>query len=163
MPRLYVIPFTNIVAIGALQDFWEILPAVNKQVRLKRVVLSASDTTIPTSQMIRVQAGITTATAALGTGTVAGIAKTDPGDGAFGGTYTTNTTILGTGTRGVQYNNAFHIYNGLDENFDTDGRTLAQLVASNSTAVEGIFFEMLSTVSGTVHFDGTAWFEEFGG
>lgn len=158
MARLYVIPFTNIVAIGALQDFWELVGSAGKLIRIKRAVLSCSDTTIPTSQMVRVAAGITTATAALGTGTVAGLAKVDQGDAAYSGTYTTNTTILGTGTRVATYNNAFHAYNGWDENFDTDGRTLAQLTASGTG--EGLFIEMLSTVTGTVHFDGTLWVEE---
>ena len=160
MPRLYVIPFTNIVSIGATQDFWELVGSAGKLTRVKRVVLSASDTTIPTSQMIRVQAGVVSATAALGTGTTSGIQQVDLGDGAYGGTYTTNTTVLGTGTRKVMYNNAFHIYNGMDENFDTDGRTLAQHQFTGTG--EGWYFEMLSTVSGTVHFDGTLWFEESG-
>lgn len=160
MPRLYVVPFTNIVAIGSAQDFWELVGSAGKVTRVKRVVLSASDTTIPTSQMIRVQAGVVSATAALGTGTTAGIQQVDLGDGAYGGTYTTNTTVLGTGTRKIMYNNAFHIYNGLDENFDTDGRTLAQHQFTGTG--EGWYFEMLSTVSGTVHFDGTLWFEESG-
>lgn len=111
--------------------------------------------------MIRVAAGMTTATAALGTGTVAGLNAIDKGDSAAGFTYTTNTTVIGTGTRLTLYNNAFHAYNGLDENFDTDGRTLAQIIASGTG--EGFWFEMLSTVSGTVHFSGTMWVEESNG
>src|ERR1700730_4258709 len=112
MARLYTIPFTNIVAIGALQDFWEIVGSAGKLVRIKRAVLSCSDTTIPTSQMIRVSAGMVTATAALDTGTVAGLNTIDKGDSAAGFTYSTNTTVLGTGTRLTLYNNAFHAYNG---------------------------------------------------
>lgn len=160
MPRLYVIPFTNIVAIGALQDFWELVGSAGKVTRIKRIVLSCSDTTIPTSQMIAISAGVVSATAALGTGTTAGIQPLDLGDGAYGGTYTTNTTVLGTGTRKLMYENSFHAYNGLDENFDTDGRTLAQHQFTGTG--EGWYCEMLSTVTGTVHFSGTLWFEESG-
>jgi hypothetical protein len=161
MPRLYTIPFTNIVAIGATQDFWEVVGSAGKLVRLKRAVLSCTDTTIPTSQMFQITAGMTTATAALGTGTVAGLNAIDKGDSAAGFTYTTNTTVIGTGTRLTLYSNGFHAYNGWDENFDTDGRTLAQITASGTG--EGFFIEMLSTVSGTVHFSGTMWVEETNG
>ncbi len=160
MPRLYAIPFTNIVLNAPTQDIWELVGSAGKVTRVKRVVLSASDTAIPTSQMIRVQAGVVSATAALGTGTTAGIQPLDLGDGAYGGTYTTNTSILGTGTRKIMYNNAFHAYNGLDENFDTDGRTLAQHQFTGTG--EGWYFELLSTPTGTIHFDGTLWFEESG-
>jgi hypothetical protein len=161
MPRLYVIPITNIVLNApAVCDIWELVGSAGKLTRIKRVVLSASDTTIPTSQMIRVQAGVVSATAALGTGTTAGIQPLDLGDGAYGGTYTTNTSVLGTGTRKDMYNNAFHCYNGLDENFDTDGRTLAQHQFSGTG--EGWYFQLLSTPTGTIHFDGTLWFEESG-
>src|SRR6266576_2959020 len=155
MPRLYTVPFTNITSIAGTQDFWEFVGSSNKLIRLKRIVLSCDDSTIATSQMFRIAAGMTTATAALGTGTVAGLNAIDKGDSAAGFTYTTNTTVLGTGTRLALYNNAFHAYNGLDENFDTDGRTLAQITASGTG--EGFWVELLSTVVGTVHFSGTAW------
>jgi hypothetical protein len=158
MARLYTIPFSNIVAIGNLQDFWEVVGSAGKLIRLKRAKLSCVDTTIPTSQMINLAMGMTTATAALGTGTVAGLTAIDKGDSAAGFTYTTNTTVLGTGTRLPLFNDGFHAYNGWDENFDTDGRTLAQPTATGTG--EGLFIEMLSTVSGTVHFSGTLWIEE---
>jgi hypothetical protein len=160
MPRLYVIPFSAIVPNNPTQDLWELVGSAGKVTRIKRVVLSTSDSSIPTSQMINVQAGVVSATAALGTGTTAGIQPLDLGDGAYSGTYTTNTSVLGTGTRKVMYQNAFHAYNGLDENFDTDGRTLAQHQFTGTG--EGWYFELLSTLSGTVHVSGTLWFEESG-
>jgi hypothetical protein len=158
MPRLYTIGFDAITAIAALEDFFVVVGSVGKLIRMKRVLLSASDQAIPTSQMIQVAAGNITATATLGTVTTPTIQKIDPGDSAAGFTAGVNGTVLGTGTRVSLYHNAFHVYNGLDENFDTDGRTLAQPTASGTG--EGLFFELLQAVTGTVHFSGTMWIEE---
>lgn len=158
MARLYTISFSGISPPGtAPQDFFEVLGVAGKRVALKRFTLDATDSTIPTSQMVQISWGFATAgTPALGSGTSPTKQAVDPGDAAASFTALVNSTTLGAGTRQTVSNRGFHVYNGIDEgSIDPAQPPLMSVIGT-----ELMFVELLQAVSGTVHFSGTAWVEE---
>ncbi len=156
MARRYTVAFEN-VSVSAAQDLFCIIGASGKMLRLISVAVGATDTSLPTAQMIRLRTRFLPATVTNGSGgSTPTPQKLDPGDAAASFTAhandttpaTTNATAVLIETWGV------HIYQGLDFQFPTPP------VCGPS---EAITFELLSTVSGTVHLDGTALVEEIGG
>lgn len=147
------------VAVSAAQDLLSLKAASTKPIRILRYWVGATDTTLPTSQMLKLRARAATATLTAGTG---GSAQTpisiDP---------TNTTTVSATGrkndTAGATTSGAFsivdeqgvHIYNGYDSALQA--RDPIDIPISG-----GFVWELLSTVSGTVHLSGGIDFEEVG-
>jgi len=170
MARIYVGQFDNVV-VSAAQDLFAIIATTTpKSVRLLRCVISAGDSTIPTSQMVRVQIALftgVTITAGSG-GTVPTAQKTDNGDAANTGfTLAANNTTQATtsGTTNIVFDGGFHIYNGFDESFFADGsnpRGALPIFVQAAANAGSIIIRTASTMSGTVHLNGTVWVEEAG-
>lgn len=163
MPRIYTVSFEQ-VAVAAPQDLFQINgPSGSRLLRVKRAVLSATDTTLPTSQMLAIRARFLPATVTNGSvGTAPTPARTDPGDAAPSFTaYANNTTkATSSGTPVVLHEAGFHVYNGFDETFDYDANPVASPPIGPG---EAWVLELLSTPSGTLHLSGTVWLEETGG
>ena len=155
MSRIYTVTFEN-VAVSAAQDLIQIKGASNKMLRILRRWVGATDTTIPTGQMLRLRERILPATVTDGSGgTTPTPVKHDQGDAAASFTALANNTTPATtnGTAVVEYATGCHIFNGFDDIHD-DPPT----VGPTSSYV----FELLSTVTGTVHLSGGVEVEEIG-
>lgn len=170
MARIYVGQFDN-VAISAAQDLFAVIATTTpKSVRLLRCVLSNQDTTIATSQMIRMQIVLFTgATITAGSGgTTPSAQKVDNGDAANTGfTLAANNTTQATttGTTNIVYDGGFHIYNGFDESFVVDGsnpRGAMPIFVQSAANAGSIIIRTASAITGTAHFNGTIWVEEAG-
>lgn len=170
MARVYVGQIKN-VAISAAQDIWAIIATTTpKSVRLLRCVISATDTTIPTSQMIAIEIALFTgATITAGSGGSTPTAqKVDNGDPANTGfTLAANNTTQATttGTTNLVYDGGFHAYNGFDESFVVDGSNArgAMPIFVQAAANAGtILIRTTSAATGTVHISSTVWVEEAG-
>lgn len=158
MGRIYRVTFEN-VAVSAAQDLVFIPGASGKMIRILHRWVGATDTSAPTGQMIRLRERLLPTTVTLGSGGTTGITptKTDPGDAACSiTTAATNNTTQATsnGTPLVLWANGVHIYNGYDDTLDSPYPIGPS---------EAYVFELLSTVSGTVHLSGGVEFEEIGG
>lgn len=156
MPRLYTVQFQN-VSVAAAQDLFQILGAAGKMLRVIRVEVSNTDTSLATSQMLSFSGVFLPATVTTGSGgSAATPQKVDPGDAQPSFTAMVNNTTPATtsGSAAIVWSGAQHIYNGLDETFQHP-----VLVGPG----EGFLLKLLSTVSGTVHLSGTIWCEELGG
>lgn len=156
MARTYRVTFEN-VAVTLPQDLFEIVGASGKIVKIKRVAVSDVDTTAPTSQMLSLRCRLLPATVISGSGGSSPTPqKVDLGDAAASFTAKANSTTKATtgGTAVVIEENGCHIYSGFDYSFPTPP------VVGNG---ESFVFELLSTVSGTVHLSGTIEAEEIGG
>ena len=170
MSRIYIGQFDQ-VAFSAAQDAWAIIATTTpKSVRLLRCVISASDVTIPTSQMIGLQILLFTgATITAGSGgTTPTIQKADNGDAsATGFTLAANNTTgaTTTGTTNIIYDGGFQSYNGFDECFMVDGSNLRGampiFVQSNANA-GSIIVRLKNAPTGTIHLSSTVWVEEAG-
>jgi hypothetical protein len=157
MPRIYRVTFEN-VTVSAAQDLVQIKNASgsNKVLRILRRWISAVDTTAPTGQMLRLRERILPATVTDGSGgSTPTPAKLDQGDPASTFTAFANNTTPATtsGTAIVVYATGCHIFNGFDDIHDEP-----PIVIPTSSYV----FELLSTVSGTVHLSGGVEVEEIG-
>jgi hypothetical protein len=155
MSRIYSVTFEN-VTVSAAQDLLQIKGASNKMLRILRRWVGATDTTIPTGQMLRLRERILPATVTDGSGgSTPTPVKHDQGDAAATFTALANNTTPATtnGTAVVVYTAGCHIFNGFDDIHD-DPPT----VIPNASYV----FELLSTVSGTVHLSGGVEVEELG-
>lgn len=156
------------VAVTAVQDLWQVGKVADsrstKPIKVKRFVINATNTTIPTSQMLAIRVRILPATVTDGSGgtSVTAPAKTDLGDSSAGFTGFTNNTTKATtsGTATILFEGGFHIFNGMDETLDMDGKGGSQTTIPTA---EVVVIELLSTVSGTVNLSGTCWVEESGG
>ena len=158
MPRVYLIKFKN-VAISAAQDLVAIKGATGKIVRVRRVWLGMTDTTIQTAQGLNLNIKYGSATVTLGSGG-SGPTPTpvDPGDSAASFTARVNDTTPAT-TSGAFTDlipNGVHNYGGWEWAFPRDAMPP---IGVN----EGCIFELLSTVTGTCHFSGGMEVEESGG
>lgn len=156
MPRTYEVTFENVL-VSAPQDLATILGAAGKMVRILRQWVTSVDTTLVTSQQIQLRGRFLPATLTAGSGGSTPTPRpTDPGDAAASFTAhandTTKTTTSGTAT--VVEENGCHLYQGYD-------KTLARPVYVGPS--EAYVFELLSTVSGTVHLSGGVEVEEMGG
>jgi hypothetical protein len=156
MSRIYSVTFEN-VTVTAAQDLLQVKGATGKMLRILRRWVNSVDTTIPTAQMIRLRERFLPATVTDGSG---GTSPTpvphDPGDAAASFTAKANNTTQATssGTAVVLYATGCHIYNGFDDIHDEP-----PVIGPSESYV----FELLSTVSGTVHLSGGVEVEEIGG
>jgi len=156
MGRNYVVTFEQ-VAVSAVQDLLQIKGAAGKMLRIKRVWWGSTDTAIPTSQMISTRCRYLPAAVTDGSGGSSPTpAAFDPGTGAASFTAKANNTTKATssGTAITMEESGDHIYNGYS-------RAFADPPAVGPS--ESFVFELLSTVSGTVHLSGGAEVEELGG
>jgi len=158
MPRTYDVSFEN-VAVSAAQDLVTILGATGKMVKIKRMRVCSTDTTIPTAQMLQLRARFLPATVSAGSGgSTPTPRQLDPGDAAASLTAHTNDTSKSTtsGTALILEEIGAHIYSGYDFTYPQDARPTVG-------PSEAFVFELLSTVSGTVHMSGGITVEEHGG
>jgi hypothetical protein len=158
MGRIYTITTEN-VAVSAAQDLVQVIGAAGKIGKLRRVSVGATDTTLPTAQMMDLRCRFLPATVTNGSGgTSPTPQKVDPGDAAASITAKANSTTPATtgGTAALLQGWGVHIYAGLDYTFPQ---------ASQPTVgpSESVTFELLSTLSGTVHLTTTVEVEEIGG
>lgn len=156
MPRPYEVTFENVL-VSAAQDLVTILGATGKICRILRAWVTSVDTTLVTSQQIQLRGRFLPATLTAGSGgTTPTPRPTDPGDAAASFTAhvndTTKTTTSGTAT--TLEENGCHLYQGFDKTF-----ARPPIVGPS----EAFVFELLSTVSGTVHMSGGVEVEEMGG
>lgn len=165
MGRLYRVTFENIL-VAAPQDLVALyLPtsAGNfKQIDLLRYWLGATNTTLPTAQMLQVRLRWLPATVTAGSiGNAATPILEDQGDSAAKCTARVNDTTKATtnGTAVILDEQTCHIYNGFDS--ASTGQDPFPL-PNNSTAAQAAVFELLSTVSGTVNLSGGIEFSEAG-
>lgn len=157
MGRQYDINFENI-AVSAAQDLVAVLSAATKSLKLVRARVGATDSSIPTAQMLQIRVRIGTTAVTLGSGGASATARPlDPGDSAFAGTAHVNDTSKATtsGAFTILEETGCHIYAGYDYTWPQDARPTVNLAG-------GFVFELLSTVSGTVHLSGGIRVEEVG-
>lgn len=155
MSRIYSVTFEN-VTVSAAQDLIQIKGATGKMLRILRRWVGATDTTAPTQQMLRLRERFLPVTVTDGSGgTTPTPAKHDAGDAAATFTALANNTTPATtnGTAVVLYTAGVHIFNGFDDIHD-DPPTIGPS--------QSYVFELLSTVSGTVHLSGGVEVEELG-
>jgi hypothetical protein len=155
MSRIYSVTFEN-VAVSAAQDLVQVIGASNKVLRILRRWVGSTDTTIATAQMIRLRERYLPATVTNGSGgTSATPVAHDPGDAAAVFTAKVNNTTQATtsGTAQQIYATGVHIFNGFDDIHDDP-----PIIGPGASYT----FELLSTVSGTVHLSGGVEVEELG-
>lgn len=156
MPRQYSVVFEQ-VSVSAPQDLVQVVGAAGKSVKIKRVWWGATDTTLPTAQMMSTRCRFLPAVVVNGSGgTTPSFLPFDPGDAAASVTALVNNTTKATtsGTAVKLDEHGDHIYSGYDYTFPyppTIGPT------------ESFVFELLSTPAGTVHLSGGCVVEEQGG
>lgn len=158
MARRYTVATEN-VAVSAAQDLMQVAGATGKTVRIKRCFVGATDTTLVTAQSLRLRCRFLPATVTNGSGgSTPTFQKVDPGDAAASVTALANNTTQATtsGTAVVLQDIGVHIFAGWDFTFPTG----AEPVVGPS---ESFTFELLSTVTGTVHLSTTVEVEESGG
>lgn len=158
MGRIYRVTFEQ-VSVSAAQDLIFIPGATGKMIRILHRWVGSTDTTIAAAQMLSLRERFLPATVSVGSGGTTGITptKTDPGDATSSvSTAATNNTSKATtsGTPLVLWENGVHIFNGYDGDLD------APYPIGPS---EAYVFELLSSVSGTVHLSGGVEIEEIGG
>ncbi len=158
MGRIYTISTLN-VAVSAAQDLVQVIGAAGKMVKLRRVSVGATDTTLPTAQMMELRCRFLPATVTNGSGGTSPTAEpVDTGDAAASVTAKANSTTPATTSATAVLLQAWgvHIYAGLDYTFPA---------ASQPTCgpSESVTFELLSTLSGTCHLSTTVEVEEIGG
>ena len=156
MPRTYAVTFENI-ATAAAQDLVQVKGAAGKTLRILRVSVNTTDSSIPTSQMFRVRCRFLPVTVTDGSGGSTDTPRPfDPGDAAASFTALINNTTQATtnGTAAVLEDNGWHAYAGYDYAFPRP-----PIIGPS----ESFTFEMNSTPSGTVHMSGTVIVEEAGG
>lgn len=155
MGRTYEVVFES-VSVSAAQDLLQIVGAASKVLRIKRVWVNSTDTTIPTSQQISVRCRYLPVTVSNGSGGSTPTPRpVSPGDAAASFTALANSTSKATtnGTAAILYENGAHIYGGDSWSFPTP----PEIIPSTS-----FVYELLSTVSGTVHLSGGCEVEEIG-
>ena len=156
MSRQYDVNFENVL-VSAAQDLVQIKGAAGKILRIRRVRVSCVDTTAPTNQQLRLRCRFLPATVTDGSGgTTPTYNRLDPGDAAASFTALANDTTPATtsGTALVLETNGCGIFGGYDYEFPNPP------VVGPS---ESFVFELLSTVTGTVHLSGGVRVEEIGG
>jgi hypothetical protein len=158
MGKKCTVTFEN-VAVSAAQDLISIKAASTKPIRILRYWVGATDTTLPTSQMLNLRARSATATLTAGSG--GGAATPIAID--VTNTTTVSATARKNDTTGATTSGAFtivdeqgvHVYNGYDSAIQ--GRDPVDIPISG-----GFVWELLSTPTGTLHLSGGVDFEEVG-
>jgi len=156
MARTYAVTFEQI-AVSSPQDLLEIKGATGKMLRILRAFVAATDTTAPTNQQLSLRARFLPATVSDGSGGGTPTPRPmDPGDAAASFTALSNNTSKATtsGTAAILEENACNVFSGYDYMFPRPP------VVGPS---EAFVFELLSTVTGTVHLSGGCIVEEMGG
>lgn len=159
MPRIYRVTFEE-ANITGVQDLVFIPGSgTGKLVKILRRWVSATDTALPTAQMLGLRERFLPATVTVGSGGTTGItpSKNDPGDATCGiTTAATNNTSKATtsGTAVVLSENGAHSYNGYDD------IVLNPYPIANG---EAYVFEVIGILSGTLHLSGGVEFSEEGG
>lgn len=156
MPRTYAVTFEQ-VSVSAAQDLIQISGAAGKTCRILRQWVGSSDTTAPTNQQLALRSRFLPATVTNGSGGSAPTPRPmDPGDAAASLTALANDTVKATtnGTATILEENSCNIFAGYDYAFPRP-----PIVGPS----EAFVFELLSTVSGTVHLSGGVLVEESGG
>ncbi len=158
MGRKYRVTFVG-VAVSAAQDLILITGATGKMMKILRHWVGCTDTVLATGQGLQLRARFLPATVSVGSGGSTGVtpSKNDPGDAACssstcGANNTSKTSTNGTAI--TLYENGVHLYQGDNWRYDEPP------VVGPS---EAYVFELLSTVSGTVHLSGGVEIEEMGG
>lgn len=157
MGRIYDCNFENIT-VSAAQDLISITGGTGKVCRIKSVRVGATNTSIPTAQMIQLRCRNLPATVTVGSGGAAVTPRPrDIGDAAATVTSRRNDTTGATtnGTATIHYEDGVHLYAGLNYAFPP-----GQEPTINPTGA--FVFELLSTVSGTVAMSGGVTVEEIG-
>lgn len=158
MPRIYTVETANVL-VTVPQDLMQIKGAAGRTVRIRRLSVGATNTTLVTAQSLQLRARYLPATVMDGSGGSAPVpVRTDPGDAAASFTALANDTVQATsgGTAVVLRAWGVHIFAGLDFSFPQDA--LPPIGPG-----ESFTFELLSTVSGTVNLSTTVEVEEIGG
>jgi hypothetical protein len=160
MARRYTIRTEN-VAISAAQDLMQIKGAAGKILKIKRVAFGATDTTLPTAQMLQLKATYLPVTVTDGSGgSTPTPQKVDPGDASASFTAIANspsgTQASTSGTAAIIQDWGVHIFAGLDFPFPAGGEPTVG-------PSESFVFGLASTVTGTVHGSTTVEVEEHGG
>jgi hypothetical protein len=161
MGRKYKVIFSA-VAVAAAQDLFEIKGAAGKMVRILRCFCGATDTTLVTAQSLSTRCRYLPATVTDGSGgTTPSFLPMDPGDAAASATALANNTTKATtnGTAVILGSRGDHIYQGVEYNFRATPFSEPPVIGPS----EAFVFELLSTVSGTVHLSGELEIEEVGG
>lgn len=158
MPRPYQVTFEG-VAVSAAQDLVQINGATGKFYQILRHWVGCTDTSVATGQMLQLRSRFLPATVTNGSGGTTGItpSKKDPGDAAASNsTCLTNSTTKATtnGTAVTIYEQGCHLYQGDNWRYDN-----SPIVGPS----EAFVFELMSTVSGTVHLSGGVEIMEWGG
>lgn len=156
MPRTYAITFEN-VAVSAAQDLVQVKGATGKTVRILRQWVGATNTTLPTAQMVQLRSRFLPTTVTDGSGGSTPTPRPlDPGDAAASLTALVNDTTKASssGTATILEEAGVHIYSGYDYQFPKP-----PVIGPSQSFV----FELLSTVSGTVNMSGGVLVEEMGG
>lgn len=156
MPRTYSVSFENI-SMASAQDLLQIKGATGKMLRILRIWWGATDTTAPTNQQISLRARFLPAAVTDGSGGSTPTPRPmDPGDAAASFTALANDTTKATtsGTAAILEENGVNVFSGYDYMFPRPP------VVGPS---ESFVFELLSTVTGTLHASGGAIVEEIGG
>jgi hypothetical protein len=155
MPRQYKVTFED-VSVSAAQDLLQIKGAAGKMLRILRVWAGATDTTIPTSQMLKYRCRFLPVTVTDGSGgSTPTPQKVDNGDAAATFTALANNTSKATtnGTAATIEEGSAHVYSVYDQSF---------LRPPPVGPSQSLVFELLSTPSGTLHLSGGADVEEVG-
>ena len=158
MGRRYSVS-TEAVAVSAAQDLLQIKGATGKILRIRSISVGATDTTEPTAQQLELRCRFLPATVTDGSGGTTPTPRPyDAGDSAASFTAKANNTTPATssGTVAILEEWGVHIANGLIWVFP-DAET--PIVGPS----ESFTFELLSTVTGTVHLSTKATVEELGG
>lgn len=158
MARAYTVNFEN-VTVSAAQDLLQIKGAAGKVLKIKRVFLGATNTTLVTAQSLRLRSRFLPATVTDGSGgSTPTPQKVDPGDAAASFTSLANNTTPATSSGTAVLLDAWgvHIFAGLDFSWPTGSEPTVG-------PSESFTFELLSTVTGTCAFSGSVRVEESGG
>lgn len=156
--RIYTVSSTN-VSVSAAQDLCQVIGAAGKTVRIRRLFVGATNTTLVTAQALSLRCRYLPVTVSNGSGgSSPSFLPVDPGDAAASVTAKANNTTPATtnGTAVILENWGVHIFAGLDFTFPADGRPVIG-------PSESFVFELLSTVVGTVNLSMTVEVEETGG
>lgn len=163
--RTYTVQ-TNAVSMASVVELAEIIGAAGKLCYVTRFKWGATDTTLVTAQSVNVKVTYFPATVTNGTGGSSTTANpVDVGDSAASVTAKTNNTGATTsgGTAVDLISVGEHIYNGIDLRFampGSEGNGLPPAIPILPSTALG--FELVSTLSGTVHADMTIWIAELG-
>lgn len=157
MGRIYTVTFDN-VSVAAAQDLIQVLGASGKICKILREWVNCTDTSGLTSQQIYGRSRYLPATVTNGSGgSTPTPRKRDQGDAAATFTaFANNTTPATSNATAVEVNNwGVNSLGGYDWSYSKGKEPTVNV----STAFT---FELLSTVSGTVHMSGGVEVEEIG-